>query len=76
MHSQNAVAFMTALIVHSALAYLQQHNLNPALILVMTAGSLASLWATARTYRTFQWAVINQFYSAKTSGVTTQTGGQ
>jgi hypothetical protein len=74
MHSQNTVAFLIALVVHLALAYMQQSSLNPTLIIVLTIASLTSLWATARTYRTFQWAVVQQFYAVKASGVNAKRG--
>jgi len=67
MHSQNTVVFIMALITHSIWAYAQQGELNLAFIIVTAIASLLSLWATARTYRAFQWAVIQQFYAAKTS---------
>lgn len=69
MHSQNTVAFLIALAVHLALGYIRQSNINPALIIVLTVAGLTSLWATARTYRTFRWAVVQQFYAVKASGV-------
>lgn len=71
MHSQNAVAFSISLIVHLLMVYTQHSNFKPSLVIVMTLAGLASLWATARTYRTFQWSVINQFYSAQTSKTST-----
>jgi hypothetical protein len=67
MHSQNTVVFFLAVITHSIWAYAQQGQLNLAFIIVIVIAGLLSLWATARVYRTFQWAVIQQFYAAKMS---------
>jgi hypothetical protein len=73
MHSQNVVAFSIALMVHLVLAYFRLTGLKPILITVLCLGALMSLWATARTFRNFQWAVIQQFYAVKGSGVNTKT---
>ena len=70
MHSQNTVVFIVALITHFVWAFPQPGELKPVLIIVIVGTGLLSLWATARTYRTFQWAVIQQFYAAKLDRVT------
>jgi hypothetical protein len=75
MHSQDVVAFTASLAAHLTSAYvLQRSSPQPAFIIAVIIAVLASLWATARTYRTFQWSVINQFYSAKSSVVGAETG--
>ncbi len=65
MHSQNSVVFFMALLTHVIWVYTQQGELKPALIIVTVTAGLLSLWASARTNRAFQWAVIQQFYAAK-----------
>ena len=67
MHSQNTVVFMTALLTHLIWAATQQGRLKPALIILTVLAGLLSLWATARTYRTFQWSVIQHFYAVLAS---------
>ncbi len=67
MHSQNTVAFIATLAAHLIWSYTQQSEPNLALIIVTVIAGLLSLWAIARTYRTFQWAVIQQFYAVKMS---------
>jgi hypothetical protein len=67
MHSQNTVVFMAALLTHLIWAAMQQGKLKPTLIALTVIAGLLSLWATARTYRTFQWSVIQQFYAVLTS---------
>lgn len=66
MHSQNAVAFMVTLVIHINWVIGQQSQIKPVLIVVAIMSGLLSLWASARTNRSFQWAVIQQFYAAKT----------
>ena len=72
MHSQNTVVFFIALLVHLALAYMHQSSFELSLIAILSAGVVMSIWATARTYRNFQWAVVQQFYAAKASGTNTK----
>jgi hypothetical protein len=70
MHSQNAVALFISLAVHltTIIACPHKGNFKIAFIVVVVLASLASLWANARAYQTFQRAVIHLFYSAKVSG--------
>jgi hypothetical protein len=65
MHSQNTVAFAAALVIHLIWSSTNQANVSVAFIAVMVIGCWISVWATARHYKIFQWAVINQFYAAK-----------
>lgn len=67
MHSQNTVVFIATLMTHLIWTSTQQADLKLALIILTATAGLLSLWATARTYRAFQWAVIQQFYAAITS---------
>jgi hypothetical protein len=76
MHSQNIVALLISLAVHliTVAAYPHQGSLQITFIVVVVLASLASLWANARAYQTFQRAVINLFYSTKVSGNIAPTG--
>jgi hypothetical protein len=66
MHSENVVVFFGALVLHLIVTYEHQGYPNFIFIGAVAIAGLVSLWATARMYRTFQWAVIQNFYSVKT----------
>ena len=64
MHSQNTVVFTAALLTHLIWASTTaEGRMKPVLIILTVIASVLSVWATARTYRTFQWSVIQQFYA-------------
>jgi hypothetical protein len=66
MHSQNAVVFILALLMNLISTYVSRSSLKFDFLIVMATVGLASIWATARTYQSFQFAVLQQFYPAKT----------
>lgn len=66
MHSHNVVVFIGVLAAHVAVYC---GRLNIAFIILVTLLVVASLWATAHMRRTFQRAVLQQFYCVKTSKI-------
>ncbi len=65
MHIQNSVVFFCALVIDLTAVLIHWRLFNPVLIVLLTLAGIISLWATARTHRAFQWAVLQQYYAVK-----------
>lgn len=66
MHAGISLVMILAIIIHIILVGLSKTNFNIYFILIALLIGAISLWGLARTYRMFQWNVMNQYYVAKT----------
>jgi len=65
MHGALASSSILILFIHFIASWLYQFPYNSILITSTLSITILSTWGLVRTFRTFQWTVMNQYYVAK-----------